>query len=67
MVSNAYIGRETLEHILIHLYNKQQSGLTTASGFQCVTGGTGSMGAPSLSKSQLTSSTPERVESQVQL
>ena len=32
--------------------------LTTASGFQWVTGGTGSMGAPSLSRSQLTSSTP---------
>lgn len=34
------------------------SALTTASGFQCVTGGTGSMGAPSLRRSQLTISTP---------
>lgn len=32
--------------------------LTTASGFQWVTGGTGSIGAPSRSKSHLTNSTP---------
>lgn len=41
--------------------------LTTASGFQWVTLGTGSMGAPSLSRSQLNSSTPAHTNSSMEI
>lgn len=40
-----------------------EGSLTTASGFQREIGGTGSIGAPSLSRSQLKSSTPDHTKS----